>query len=77
MLLIWGEQDVLVPLEVGWQCQRFRRDVPVVVIDGAGHCPHDEKSELFNGEVIAWLANLSIHAQDSPRQTNGPHERVP
>jgi pimeloyl-ACP methyl ester carboxylesterase len=63
MLLIWGEQDALVPLEVSWQCQRFRRDIAVMVIPDAGHCPHDENPQLFNGEVIDWLANLSIHPQ--------------
>jgi pimeloyl-ACP methyl ester carboxylesterase len=77
MLLVWGDQDVLVPLEVGWRCQRIRRDVAVMVISDAGHCPHDEKPHLFNGEVIAWLANLSIHSQPPPLRSSGPPERVP
>lgn len=62
MLLIWGEQDVLVPLQVGWQCQRFRHDLAVTVIPGAGHCPHDERPDLFNDVVLGWLDNLSILA---------------
>jgi pimeloyl-ACP methyl ester carboxylesterase len=77
MLLIWGEQDALVPLEVGWQCQRFRRDIAVMVIPDAGHCPHDEKPQLFNGEVIAWLANLSIHSQAWRVRSDRPHEHLP
>lgn len=60
MLLVWGEQDLLVPLQVGWQCQRFRRDLAVTVIPGCGHCPHDERAELFNGVIIDWLRNLSM-----------------
>jgi pimeloyl-ACP methyl ester carboxylesterase len=60
MLLIWGEQDLLVPLQVGWQCQRFRKELALKVIPSAGHCPHDEQAELFNEVVIAWLMGLSI-----------------
>lgn len=56
MLLIWGEHDVLVPLQVGWQCQRFRKDLAVTVIPGCGHCPHDEKADLFNEVVISWMS---------------------
>lgn len=59
MLLIWGEQDILVPLQVGWQCQRFRKDLPVIVISGSGHCPHDERADVFNEVVIAWLQHMS------------------
>ncbi len=77
MLLIWGEEDVLVPLQVGWQCQRFRRDLAITVISGAGHCPHDERADLFNGVVIEWLMNLSIPSSESRCQPNGPPEHVP
>lgn len=58
MLLIWGEKDVIVPLQVGWQCQRFRKELPLTVIPGSGHCPHDERADLFNEVVMGWLMNL-------------------
>jgi pimeloyl-ACP methyl ester carboxylesterase len=77
MLLIWGEQDVLVPLQVGWQCQRFRNDLAVAVIPEAGHCPHDEKPMLFNGVVIAWLMNLSIPPPQALSQPIGGSNHVP
>jgi hypothetical protein len=77
MLLIWGEQDVLVPLQVGWQCQRFRNDLAMAVIPEAGHCPHDEKPDLFNGVVIAWLMNLSIPPLDSLSQPKRASNHVP
>jgi len=77
MLLIWGEQDTLVPLEVAWLCQRYREDLAVTVIPGAGHCPHDEKPPLFNEVLLSWLDNLSIPPSMSTRGTNGPRERVP
>jgi pimeloyl-ACP methyl ester carboxylesterase len=63
MLLIWGEQDLLVPLQVGWQCQRFRKDLAVTVIPESGHCPHDERPEVFNAVVIAWLEHMGTYRE--------------
>lgn len=60
MLLIWGEDDRLVPLDVGWECQRYRRDLVVKVIQKAGHCPHDEQPHTFNKIVVEWLSELRI-----------------
>lgn len=63
MLLVWGEQDMLVPLQVGWQCQRLRRELPLALIPAAGHCPHDEQPDIFNEVLLAWLNNLSIPSE--------------
>lgn len=59
LLLVWGRQDRLVPLDVARQCQRLRSGLPLVVLDQAGHCPHDETPEQFNGTVLDWLSQLS------------------
>lgn len=77
MLVIWGEQDALVPLEVAWQCQSFQDQLVVNVVPGAGHCPHDEKPVLFNEILLRWLGNLSIPPSDAREWSNGPRERVP
>jgi pimeloyl-ACP methyl ester carboxylesterase len=58
LLLVWGRQDRLVPIEVAHQCQRIRSGLPLVVVDQAGHCPHDETPERFNGTVLDWLTQL-------------------
>ena len=58
ILVIWGRQDRLVPLAVADQCRRVRPDLPVRVIDRAGHCPHDERPEQFNHQLLSWLATL-------------------
>jgi pimeloyl-ACP methyl ester carboxylesterase len=63
MLLIWGEQDLLVPLQVGWQCQRFRKDLAVTVIPRSGHCPHDERPEVFNDVLIEWLKHMGTYRE--------------
>ena len=77
MLLIWGEEDVLVPLEVARQCQRFQEQLSVHVIPGAGHCPHDEQGQLFNTALLAWLDNLGFQARDSREWDEGARGRVP
>jgi pimeloyl-ACP methyl ester carboxylesterase len=58
LLLIWGRQDGLVPLEVALQCRRWRPHTPLVVLDLAGHCPHDERPPIFNQTLLEWLASL-------------------
>lgn len=68
MLLIWGEDDWLVPLEVGWQCQRFQKTVALTVVTAAGHCPHDEQAAVFNALVISWLSTLSAPGGNWPRE---------
>ena len=61
LLLIWGRQDRLVPLDVAHQCRRLRADLPLVVLEQAGHCPHDEVADPFNAALLEWLAPLNRH----------------
>ena len=70
MLLIWGRQDGLVPLEVALQCRRWRPLTPLVVLEGAGHCPHDERPPLFNRTLLEWLE--TIHQSGSDRDRGRP-----
>jgi pimeloyl-ACP methyl ester carboxylesterase len=58
LLLIWGRQDRLVPMEVAKQCQKLQEDLSLLVIDQCGHCPHDETPDAFHGGVLDWLAAL-------------------
>lgn len=67
LLLIWGRQDRLVPLAVAEQCRRLRPDLPLVLLEEAGHCPHDECPEAFHGALVAWLAQLPY--TDAPAAT--------
>ena len=62
LLLIWGRRDQLVPLQVADQVLRLRPDLPLVVLDASGHCPHDEVPEAFNGSLLAWLEGLGPQA---------------
>jgi pimeloyl-ACP methyl ester carboxylesterase len=59
LLLIWGRRDQLVPLAVAAQCQALRADLPLVVLEGSGHCPHDEVPHAFHAELLPWLEGLA------------------
>ena len=61
LLLVWGRRDRLVPLEVAEQVRRLRHDLPVAVLEEAGHCPHDEVAGAFNELLLGWLARLEAH----------------
>jgi pimeloyl-ACP methyl ester carboxylesterase len=54
-LIIWGEQDGLLPLESG---QRLHQDIPnstLKVFDQCGHIPQEERSEITIPAVATFL----------------------
>jgi len=38
----------------------FREALPLELLEGAGHCPHDEQPEAFNTAVLAWLGEQGL-----------------
>jgi pimeloyl-ACP methyl ester carboxylesterase len=46
-MVIWGEQDHIVPIRNGEERAKMQPGARWVVIPGAGHLPHQEKPELF------------------------------
>ncbi|MEY3403274.1 MAG: hypothetical protein RLZZ86_2890, partial [Cyanobacteriota bacterium] len=38
--------------------QKDGKDVKIVPVPGAGHCPHDEVPDVVNGEIISWLGQV-------------------
>jgi len=57
-LILWGELDVLFPLELGrWVAGALRREEPVVVPD-AGHFLPEDRGEEVARLVIEWLEDL-------------------
>ena len=55
-LLVWGERDLLVPLELGRALQRAIQGSRLVVVPGAGHNVMFECREQFNRLVLDFLA---------------------
>ncbi len=72
LLLLWGRHDALVPLAVARACRRQRPNLPLRVLAGAGHCPHDEVPEAFNAALLDWLAQLPAGAAAGGRPAGAP-----
>jgi pimeloyl-ACP methyl ester carboxylesterase len=60
VLLIWGQQDRMVPPMLGRQFASYSPLVTLVELDNAGHCPHDEQPERVNSLILDWLAQVVI-----------------
>ncbi len=58
ILLIWGKQDKLIPVFLAKKLIKLHPWLKLTVIDGSGHCLHDESPKLFNQIVLKWLKNL-------------------
>ena len=58
LLLIWGQRDRLVPVQVAQQVRRLRPELPLTLLPGSGHCPHDEDADAFNAALLKWLGQL-------------------
>ncbi|HLH24543.1 MAG TPA: alpha/beta fold hydrolase [Chloroflexota bacterium] len=55
-LLIWGERDAIVPVELGERLARALPRARLVVLPGAGHNPMWDRADAFNRAVLAFLA---------------------
>ncbi len=58
ILLIWGNQDKLIPIFLAKKLIKLHPWLKLSVIDNAGHCLHDELPNHFNQIVLKWLENL-------------------
>lgn len=61
LLILWGEADPWTPItgatlyrELANQSER----VSFVPIPNTGHCPHDERPEVVNAQILSWLNQL-------------------
>ena len=55
-LVVWGEHDTIVPLEIGKQLERCLSNGELMVIKGAGHNPMWDRPGSFNRSVMSFLA---------------------
>ena len=56
VLLIWGGNDPIVPVENATRAHRLLPDSRLVVLEGAGHTPQAERPDEFNRAVLDFLA---------------------
>ncbi len=62
LLVIWGADDPWTPItgaKIYEQACENGKDIKIVPIPNAGHCPHDEVPEVVNAQIVAWLAQNS------------------
>lgn len=64
VLILWGDQDPFTPLDgpVGkffTSLAGTQPNLSLFVLEGVGHCPHDDRPALVHEKLLPWLANLS------------------
>lgn len=58
ILLIWGRQDMMIPVSLASSLAQINPKIELRILEGVGHCPHDECPDVFNNLIISWLNNL-------------------
>lgn len=56
-LIIWGDQDKVVPIKCGYKLHAQLSNSRLVVLKDCGHVPPEEKSELFSKLVTEFCSN--------------------
>jgi len=62
LLVIWGADDPWTPItgvKIYEQAQKNGKDIKIIPIPGAGHCPHDEVPNVVNTQIIDWLGTVN------------------
>ncbi len=54
-LMLWGRHDAIVPLPIGERLHRAIATSRLVVVDDAGHLPHEETPERVSEELSRFL----------------------
>ncbi|MBW4433946.1 MAG: alpha/beta fold hydrolase [Pelatocladus maniniholoensis HA4357-MV3] len=58
LLVIWGADDPWTPItgaKIYDQARENGKNIKIVPIPGAGHCPHDEVPDVVNSQIVEWL----------------------
>ncbi|MEK6282878.1 MAG: alpha/beta hydrolase [Acidobacteriota bacterium] len=54
-LIVWGEEDKVVPLKIGKMLAEAIPDAKLVVLPGIGHAPHEEAPEKTIPHILEFL----------------------
>ncbi|RCJ27262.1 alpha/beta hydrolase [Nostoc minutum NIES-26] len=58
LLIIWGAADPWTPIagaKIYEEASQNGKEIQIVPIPNAGHCPHDEVPDIVNAQIIDWL----------------------
>ncbi|MEQ5787124.1 alpha/beta hydrolase [Erythrobacter sp. NFXS35] len=61
-LILWGEEDRLIPVEAGRWLDRTMPDSTLVVYPGIGHLPQEEAVKDTLGDLLPWLDTFTAQA---------------
>ncbi|MDA0267693.1 MAG: alpha/beta fold hydrolase [Cyanobacteria bacterium] len=68
LLVLWGENDPWTPIKGADIYRRLSEDAGAAVtfhsIPETGHCPHDERPEVVNEQILAWLQKAQIPSSE-------------
>ncbi|MDY7099178.1 MAG: alpha/beta hydrolase [Pseudomonadota bacterium] len=62
-LIIWGDEDRLIPLAAGEALDKTLPDSELVIFEGIGHLPHEEAAQDTLNAVTKWLLNPKFTTQ--------------
>jgi pimeloyl-ACP methyl ester carboxylesterase len=54
-LILWGEEDKVIPLKIGKMLAEAIPDAKFVVLRGVGHAPHEEAPEKTIPHILEFL----------------------
>ena len=57
ILIIWGREDKAIPVGRAREMHKILKNSRLEILDGAGHCPHDEQPERFNQLAVDFLSS--------------------
>lgn len=69
-LIVWGEHDALVPVEIGESYQRAIPDARLTVIDDCGHAVYMERPDAFFAAVMPFLTQAHTRHSHGIRQVS-------
>ena len=60
LLVIWGEADPWTPIGGAAIYKQYSstKNIKFHAIPNTGHCPHDERPEIVNAQILAWLDEI-------------------
>lgn len=59
-LLVWGDRDTLVPIQLGRVMRASLPDARLLVLPGAGHVAQYDRPEAFNAAALTFLAGQPV-----------------
>ena len=63
VLVLWGDQDPFTPIDgpIGKYFSSLpsqQESIKLFMLEGVGHCPHDDRPDSVHEKLLPWLASL-------------------